>query len=738
MSQAERDLNFVVEPIEEYLCPICAKVLVEPHVTDCCGQHFCEKCLKQWFEQQLGKMICPHCRSEEFSHIRYLPLKRKINELLVYCSNRGNGCTEIICVCQLESHVNQCSYAIIRCSNNCGDSLLRKDLSDHLNNRCLLRLSVCIYCQKQDRHFIIVSLQHHQRCPDFPIGCPKSCTGGELVKRRDLHAHSLICPLESVLCPECRAEMLREKLAEHGKNSCPKRIILCIYCMKQIQYDVTDMHLQGCPEYPIECPRRCESGLIILRKNLTIHRKMCPFEPLVCSACETVVIRKDMSEHSMSTCPKRSTECKYCHRIGPFDDIIGQHVDDCEEFPVGCPKKCHGSEQLKRKNMKSHAEVCPLEPVQCPYSEVGCNPHPHLVRKDLNAHMKLNLENHMLKLMTAHTQLTAEHDKLKNDHTKLKNDFSKLNRDCIKVKTELAETRAKHSEVAENFTKMASSISLEMDSIHKGKINNVSLQCIKTALNPKMKDSKAKLAFRVPPITRRWTSVPFYVLDGYKMSMVFYKEQQKSTTVRSRWAGSATFTTRSSSTSTNVCLQLLEGENDAQLRWPTDSDLTLEIKVTSKPASSHSSTASATKRQGRSAYRQDSDYPSWMSSYQSHQASATYSGYNMGWDREEVYQSDDDQSDYSYGDYYGDTDRDAKSQKGSNLHLSLKLNQHLQQSIAGEDPWILTQSSIDSRGPWTVTLSLSRPKKVPSPDRWSQREDEQDTCYDDYYDPYYD
>ena len=93
---AERELSFVVEPSEEYHCPICAKVLVEPHVTDCCGQHFCEECLKQWFEEQLGEKICPHCRSEEFTHIRYLPLKRKINELPVYCSNRENGCTELL------------------------------------------------------------------------------------------------------------------------------------------------------------------------------------------------------------------------------------------------------------------------------------------------------------------------------------------------------------------------------------------------------------------------------------------------------------------------------------------------------------------------------------------------------------------------------------------------------------------------------------------------------------------
>ena len=90
-------------------------------------------------------------------------------------------------------------------------------------------------------------------------------------------------------------------------------------------------------------------------------------------------------------------------------------MNECEEFPIGCPRKCKGSDQMKRKNLKSHAEVCPLEPVQCPFSEVGCRPVSPLVRKDLNSHLQSNSNHHMLKLMTAHTQLATEHGKLRND-----------------------------------------------------------------------------------------------------------------------------------------------------------------------------------------------------------------------------------------------------------------------------------------------------------------------------------
>ena len=44
------DCCFVKDPPDDYLCMICVKVLNEPHLTDCCGQHFCQVCLEQWFK----------------------------------------------------------------------------------------------------------------------------------------------------------------------------------------------------------------------------------------------------------------------------------------------------------------------------------------------------------------------------------------------------------------------------------------------------------------------------------------------------------------------------------------------------------------------------------------------------------------------------------------------------------------------------------------------------------------
>ena len=486
MSTVTTELDFVVEPSEDFLCPICAKVLVEPHVTECCGQHFCKECLTKWFKEQ-GSVICPHCRSINFTHIRYLPIRRKINDLQVFCSNKKDGCTSVTTVSQLESHLSECFYSTVKCPLNCGLSLLRKDVTDHRTNDCRNRISTCKYCKRRGKHYVITGSQHVMSCPDIPVGCPKNCPDGRSVKRKDLDKHRLICPLESVCCSDCLAEMQRQQLSEHRRKTCPKRIAACFFCFIQMTYDSIASHENTCPEYPVVCPRQCETG---------------------------------------------------------------------------------GS--LKRKNFKEHASICPLEPVQCPFSEVGCKPQ--LVRRDLNSHMKSNFEQHMLKIMTSHTKLVTEHERLKDDHLKLQSD---------------------HLDIATRFSNMTSSISHELEFIEKAQVQGgrmhtysdgaMSLQCIKTALHPILKDGINKIVLRVPQMqtTEQKISSPFYILDGYKMCLV-YKKIDEPLARRDR---DLTSPRPSDSIKINVSLHLMKGEKDDSLKWPINAPLQIHINL--KPTSTY-------------------------------------------------------------------------------------------------------------------------------------------------------
>ena len=232
------EYNFVHNLPEEYTCQVCMKLLDEPQATDCCGQHFCRACLNHWFQQK-GKKQCPHCRSETFAHILYLPLKRKINELKVYCSNQERGCTQTMKLEELEKHLstdnpNGCGYVNVKCPNKgCVVTCLRKDLVNHSNNTCLQRKVKCKYCGQIGQYEYITRLSdnlgHVDNCLEYPVDCPRRCDTIRDLKRKDLEAHKEVCPLEPVECPfseaGCKQLLVRKDLDGHIQSSTQQHLL---------------------------------------------------------------------------------------------------------------------------------------------------------------------------------------------------------------------------------------------------------------------------------------------------------------------------------------------------------------------------------------------------------------------------------------------------------------------------------------------------------------------------------
>ena len=221
------EYKFVKDPPEDFFCMICAKLLNEPHLTDCCGQHFCGVCLERWFEKQ-AKKICPHCRSESFSYMRYLPLKRKINALQVYCPFKNQGCKEITTVGEVKTHKDVCGFAQVLCNQGCGSTVLRKNLLQHCDKKCPKRKVTCQYCGKVD-HIEVINGQHVNTCEDYPVNCPRGCGQGSPIKRKDLVGHAEVCPLELVACTfreaGCDAMVLRKDLKSHLESSMPEHLM---------------------------------------------------------------------------------------------------------------------------------------------------------------------------------------------------------------------------------------------------------------------------------------------------------------------------------------------------------------------------------------------------------------------------------------------------------------------------------------------------------------------------------
>ena len=228
---------------DDYQCMICAKVLNEPHLTDCCGQHFCQACLEQWFKKQ-AKKICPHCRSETFAHMRDLPLKRKIDVLEVYCPNQDGGCKEVMKLGVLNDHKNKCGFATVTCTQGCGKLILRKDLTQHCNDECLKRKIKCKYCSKVDRYEVINGM-HTIVCEEYPMKCPRGCQSVDEIKRKDLKKHAEVCPLEEVQCPfseaGCDASFLRKDLSIHIEANGQQHLMKMMIAYNMLKEDFKRM-----------------------------------------------------------------------------------------------------------------------------------------------------------------------------------------------------------------------------------------------------------------------------------------------------------------------------------------------------------------------------------------------------------------------------------------------------------------------------------------------------------------
>ena len=147
------DYEFVDKVSDRFICQICTKALRDPHLAVCCGQHFCESCLNQWFTRQC-KQSCPHCQAEgeAFNHVIHKGLRSEVNQLKIRCSNHGEGCQWTGELGALKKHLESydgCSFVVVECPNKCF-TLKRKikvmkriEVHKHLIQVCYLRPYQC-------------------------------------------------------------------------------------------------------------------------------------------------------------------------------------------------------------------------------------------------------------------------------------------------------------------------------------------------------------------------------------------------------------------------------------------------------------------------------------------------------------------------------------------------------------------------------------------------------------------
>ncbi len=150
----------------------------------------------------------------------------------------------------------------------------------------------------------------------------------------------------------------------------------------------------------IYCPNRskgCEQITTVGECEQHLERN-CVLEDVSCTLkCGERMPRQELQNHGSNQCSHRHVTCSYCETIVMHKDIdTKRHFEICPNYPLSCPNDC-GRKDIKRHLLEAHRQIlCPLELVECSFSETGCGDVP---RQDLEAHLASDMQQHLALVM---------------------------------------------------------------------------------------------------------------------------------------------------------------------------------------------------------------------------------------------------------------------------------------------------------------------------------------------------
>ncbi|XP_019853230.1 PREDICTED: TNF receptor-associated factor 5-like [Amphimedon queenslandica] len=176
-------------------------------------------------------------------------------------------------------------------------------------------------------------------------------------------------------------------------------------------------------------------------KNMSTHlnKEMregeCQYEGVKCryEKCQESKQRRYLKYHEDEECLQCPFQCQYCSSKGTFLSITKDHYEEYRQYPVTCLNKC----DVPQASPTAH-----VEPVDCVFSEAGCNDNPscksvHVHTADTKHRTLLagacgqsNKENEKIK-----EELKENSDKIKEmkkDIEPLKEEDAHFNNDCVR------------------------------------------------------------------------------------------------------------------------------------------------------------------------------------------------------------------------------------------------------------------------------------------------------------------
>ena len=364
------EIQFVDGPLKDSNCPICLELLKDPFLTECCGHHFCNKCISSVRQQ---KNECPICKSWPITGIINKRFKREINEAQVYCTLQPQGCEWTGKYGNLSTHLSvgqqygQCKHVLVNCpNNNCNMTFPRHDIKRHANKECDYRPFACPYCSYEDV-FLFIEQHHLPECPDYPVACPNNCTKNK-IKRSQMQKHFGVCPNAMVPCPfnevGCKVKVKRCNLKKHNESNIGQHHTLISTAIAKLQKENTIIK-DNCQVNYQKMTAQLESKISVLEKKcFQLEQNLCEVteketDKLVEELVKIVPIYYQELKDGWSDTQKENQQLR--SSLSSLQLKYDSLETEIEELKSVLFATCKENKQLKSRLASLEARFCPLE-----------------------------------------------------------------------------------------------------------------------------------------------------------------------------------------------------------------------------------------------------------------------------------------------------------------------------------------------------------------------------------------
>ncbi|CAD5111580.1 DgyrCDS881 [Dimorphilus gyrociliatus] len=218
IGRPEADVIFVNELEKQYECVACNKVLRYAVQFKACEHRCCSACLPQLMKVE------PRCPIDQIKiekqNIRVdKTFQKEVDALEILCSFKEKGCEWAGYLGELNVHLSDCLYRVIKCPMGCEVDLEKRFVDKHVEEDCVKRLVPCEYCHE---NFIYEEEELHlEDCQKFPIECPNKCGISKIAK---------------------------DEVKVHLEEECPRQLTDCLFvragCEYKCERNEMDIHMK--------------------------------------------------------------------------------------------------------------------------------------------------------------------------------------------------------------------------------------------------------------------------------------------------------------------------------------------------------------------------------------------------------------------------------------------------------------------------------------------------------------